>query len=142
MKVLYKITLLFRQGHVTVLEVSECLLSCPHCLWFEFSFLLLFRVMLPVWDLHCSLMYESIIQKKRSEDLPVDSLETGHSPLSLVLYLLPRQVNSDFPAFLAAAKVLSKFTAAAVLLCAFALAISCLLELAAADLSPVCCGFG
>jgi hypothetical protein len=52
-----------------------------------------------------------LYKKRRSEDLLVDSLETGH--LSLVLYLLPRQVNSAFPAFLAAAKLASKSFAAA-----------------------------
>ena len=59
-KSLYKRTLLFRQGHVAVLKVSECLFSCPHCLWFEFSFLLLLGVVFPVWDLHCSLVYSHL----------------------------------------------------------------------------------
>jgi hypothetical protein len=61
MELLYKRTLLVRQGHVTVLKVSECLLSCPHCLWFEFSFLLLLGVVVSIGNLHFSLSDKSAI---------------------------------------------------------------------------------
>jgi len=64
MNLLYKRTLLFRQGHVAVLKVSECLLSCSHCLWFQFSFLFFARVVFPVWDLHCSLVCQDTIREK------------------------------------------------------------------------------
>ena len=48
MNVVYKRTSLFGGGHVTVLEVSQCLLSGTHGLRFQFSFLFFLRMVLPV----------------------------------------------------------------------------------------------
>jgi len=61
MELLYKRTLLVRQGHVTLFEVSQCFASRPHCLRFQLSFLLLLGVMVSVGDLHFSLSDKSAI---------------------------------------------------------------------------------